>query len=578
MTFSLGILAILPLFVAPSLGEDGGPNVANLDQHDLQIALARLATEHPNLVTVVPVGESRGKRRIEALRVAAGDLVPGRPAILVVANVDGPLVWTSGLVLDHARQITARYATDATVKALLDTTTIYFVPRVDCDAAEARFATPLFEERASGPGIDDDRDGRQGEDPPSDVDGDGLVTWMRVPDPKGEWMPDPTDARACVKADHAKGQHGIWKLVREGRDSDKDGEASEDRELDTVLNCNFPQGWKEHGAESGRFATEEPGARALCDFVLSHKDIALVLTYGMLDDVSEKPKSESKAPRQSANPSDGIPDADAALYAELGRRFKDLGRGAKGEGDDRGTFQAWVQAQRGLWTVNIAPWSIPLDDAASKSEDDASKSEDAGAEKPSAKKKSADKEESDKPSPSDDAKRLRWIDAKAESARFVPWKTFAHPELGNVEIGGFAPYALLEPPAADRSEIASKNVEFLIALGGLLPRVKLVDVTARDLASGTWEVKAVLANESLLPLPSALGLRTGVVRPARVSLVMPKGAQILAGNSEELVRSLDGSGGRAEFRWLVRGAPPSALEIVVDTDQAGTAHAIPEVK
>jgi hypothetical protein len=183
MTTVTGIVSILAIALASFQDAQDTTRVRNLDQRDLQIAMSRLATEHQNLVTVIPVGESRKGRRIEALRVAAGELAPGRPAILVVANVDGPLVWTSSLALDHVRELTRRYGSDARVKSLLDSTTLYVIPRVDVDAAEARFAVPLFEETASGPGVDDDRDGRMGEDPPADVDGDGVVAWMRVPDP-----------------------------------------------------------------------------------------------------------------------------------------------------------------------------------------------------------------------------------------------------------------------------------------------------------------------------------------------------------------------------------------------------------
>ncbi|MDZ4774933.1 MAG: M14 family zinc carboxypeptidase [Planctomycetota bacterium] len=593
MTTIIGIASICALTFAPIASGQERARLRNLDQRDLQLEMTRLATEHPTLVTVIPVGESRGKRRIEALRVAGGELSVGRPALLIVANIDGPLVWTSALALDHVRELTSRYSTDARVKALLDTTTLYVIPRVDADAAEARFATPLYEETASGPGIDDDRDGRQGEDPPSDVDDDGKIAWMRVPDPLGEWMVDPLDARVSIKADRAKGQRGAFKLVREGRDGDKDGTASEDRPFDTVLNRNFPQGWIEHGANSGRFATDEPGARALCDFVLLHKDITLVLTYGALDNVVDKPKTEGKTPRLSTNPAEGIPEGDALVLAELGKRFTAVGRAVKGDGKDAGTFQAWAQAQRGLWTVNVNPWSMPLDEAAPKKDGDSTTTPKKDGESNTPAKKEGDtaptlekegdtaaprKKGDDKETPSDDSKRLRWIDAKDESARFIAWKKFAHPELGEVEIGGFAPYATVEPPDADRAEIASKNTEAVLQLAESLPRARLVDVTATDLGAGLWQIEGALANDSMLPYASALAVRTEGVRPVRVALALPNGATLLAGNKQELVRDLPGSGGRKEFRWIVRGAAPSALTVSIDSDGMGAASVIPEVK
>ncbi len=614
MTLIFAHLALLPLLTVQSAPQT--PPMPLLDQHDLGLAMTRIATEHPKLVAVIAVGESRAKRHIEALRFPANTPDPGRPAVLIVANVDGPLAWTSSLALDHARVLAERYDTDPKVKALLDTTTIYIIPRADPDAAEARFAKPLYEERASGTGVDDDRDGRQGEDPPSDVDGDGLVTWMRVPAADGEWTTDPADERALIKADHSKGQRGQWKLMREGRDSDGDNVAAEDQELDAVVNRNFPAGWEEHGHDSGRFATDEPESKALCDFVVLHQEIALVITYGTLDNVVEKPRTENKPGRQSTLPSAGVPEDDVGVYAEIGRRFKELGQGAKGDGHDGGTFQAWVQAQRGLWAIDIAPWSVPLDepdakkdvensaqskaqstepaDAKSesstepKSSGDAAKpveKPDASADgKPNAKSghgadaKSDHKGKSEDGGPSDDAKRLKWIDAHNEAARFVAWHAFKHPELGNVEIGGFAPYALVEPPEAERAEIARKDVEFVIEMCNDLARLKLVDVHATDLGSGLWKVDAVLMNDGYFPFPSALGRRSREIRPARVTFELPKDAQILMGNKQTLVRELAGSGGRKELHWMVQGAPPSAMKIALDTDQAGTMSVVPEVK
>ena len=450
------------------------------------------------------------------------------------------------------------------MKKLLDTTTLYFVPRADPDAAEGRFAAPLFEQWASGAGVDNDRDGRVGEDPPSDVNGDGVITTIRVPSPEGEWIEDPTDPRALVKADPKKGQRGKWKLWTEGRDLDRDERVAEDSELDAVVNLNFPQGWRELDPRAGRFATDEPPAHALCDFVLLHKDIALVLTYGAQDNLVEKPKTIGDGGQRTRRlPPDGTIDADGELYAEIGKRYKKLtGSKAKGENDARGSFQAWCEQQRGLWCLNIAGWTMPLDEPAPKKEGEA--------EKP--------KPEGDQPEPSDDAKRLRWIDAHNEAARFVAWKPFQHPELGAVEIGGFAPYAKIEPPESERVELEKKQYEFLLTLGELLPRVVIPECSAKALSGGLWEIKAAVENHAFLPLLSAAARRAESVRPARVTLRLPKDAQLLAGSGESLLEDLTGTNGRHEYRWLVHGAPPKALGVEVETDHAGNAQATPEVK
>ncbi|MBK7643034.1 MAG: hypothetical protein IPJ19_08275 [Planctomycetes bacterium] len=341
-----------------------------MTQQELHEALARVAAEHSELASVIAVGRSRAGREIEGLSIHAGERTSGRPAILLVADVDGPYVWTSTLALEEARALLEGYATDERAKKLLDTTTIYVIPRADPDAAEARFATPLFEQWASGAGVDNDRDGRLGEDPPADVDGDGFVTQIRVANPEGEWIEDPTDPRALVKADPKKGQRGKWKLWTEGRDLDRDEKIAEDSELDGTVNQNFPQGWRELDPRAGRFATDEPPARALCDFLLLHKDVSLVVTYGAQDNLVEKQKTIGDGRQRTKRmPPEGTIDSDGELYAEIGKRYKKITESkAKGDNDAHGSFQAWCELQRGLWTLNIAGWSMPLDEAAPKKE------------------------------------------------------------------------------------------------------------------------------------------------------------------------------------------------------------------
>jgi hypothetical protein len=108
--------------------------------------------------------------------------------------------------------------------------------------------------------------------------------------------------------------------------------------------------------------------------------------------------------------------------------------------------------------------------------------------------------------------------------------------------------------------------------------VQITECTAKALSGGLWEVKAAVENRVLLPLCSAAARRSDAVRPARVSLRLPKDAQRLAGSGESLIEDLGGTNGRREYRWLVHGASPKAIGVEVETDHAGHAQAIPEVK
>lgn len=602
--------ACLALVAAARQEETPAPPPLELRDHArLTAELHAIASAHAGLAEVLKLGTSRGGRAIEALRLAGAghESERSRPAILLVANLDGARVYASAVALQHARALSEGYDTDPKVKALLDSTTVFVVPRANPDAAEARFATPRFEQRASGPGVDDDRDGRQGEDPPADVDGDGVIGWMRVPDPDGEWREDPTDARALVKADRVKGEAGVYRLWPEGRDLDHDERVAEDAPLDARVDRNFPAGWEQHAKDAGIFPTDEPEARALCDFVLDHPELSLVVVYDDQDTlVADLKGIGDDAPRVKRIPPAGILDSDAKLLGELGKRYRKLTEStAKAEGHDEGSFPRWCYEQRGLLTLAATLWDLPLeakkaaeekgdgkagDKSEEKSEgekDGESAAEAAASEKPSeepgsgkGKKGGKDGKKDDEPKPSEDAKRLKWIDSAGpeEAWRFVPWRPFTHPELGAVEIGGLAPYARLEPPAEESGAIAARHLAWFLTLGELLPRVRVAECTREVLGEGLARVTAVIQNDSYLPLHSSSARRTDTIRPAKVRLLLPEAGKLLGGEAQELLEDLPGSGGRHELIWLVQGPEAMEIAVSVETTHAGTvtARALPK--
>jgi hypothetical protein len=114
------------------------------------------------------------------------------------------------------------------IKKLLQTTTVYIFPRLNPDSTERFFLMPRQETAVNRKPSDDDHDGLVDEDAPDDLNGDGLITSMRIQDPEGEYVLDPADPRLLIKADRAKGETGTWRLLMEGRDNDGDREFNED--------------------------------------------------------------------------------------------------------------------------------------------------------------------------------------------------------------------------------------------------------------------------------------------------------------------------------------------------------------
>ena len=367
------------------------------------------------------------------------------------------------------------------------------------------------------------------------------------------------------------------------------------------MNRNFSQDWEEHDSAAGLFPTDEPEVRGLCEFVLGRKDIQMVLVYGESHNMGGKLKKvDDDAPAKKRVPPSGLRASDAALLEELGETYRSVtGNEAASGGELAGTFQAWCYGHRGLFCLEITPWSLPLDtekpegeapeetgrpgeagdagdaEAGAATTDGAADGEPGGddpgdgpGDDPGKKRK-----DKDEPEPSDDAKRLVWIDAGGEDEewRHLGWTVYEHPELGPVEIGGFAPFGKTDPPPTERAEVAEKELEFLIAAGEKLATVGIADAKARALGGGLLEVEARVENTGFLPLLSTWGLETRSTRPALVEIRLPKGAELLAGERKQLVSDLAGSGGHRELRWLVRGANAAAIGIHVETDHAGEA-------
>jgi hypothetical protein len=340
------------------------------------------------------------------------------------------------------------------------------------------------------------------------------------------------------------------------------------------------------------------------------------------------------APSVKRVPPPGVLESDARLLNELGKRYRAAtGSAVKSDAGDAGTFARWCYEHRGLFTLSAALWDIPIEDAkkekdggkkgAGQEDDDAPKegsddpkaegdAKEGGAENDDAsapaepepkalpdeaskaddetktddaqnddsKKEDPKRAKDDAPKPSDDAKRLEWIDSAGpeESWRFLPWKPFEHPELGPVEIGGLAPFARLEPPPAEGGAIAAKHAEWFLTLGALLPRVTLAECTRETLGEGVQRVTAVIQNDGFLPLLSRSGRRAEAIRPAKVRLLLPDAGVRLGGRAQELLDDLPGSGGRKEYTWLVQGPAEMEIAVTVESTHAGSATRVAEPK
>lgn len=555
------------------------------DYDQLTSALRDLADAH-RAATLVSIGESQEGRDIWAVEIAApGPLDPGeRPALLVVGNLEADRLIGSELSLYLVEHLLT--SGDDEVAERLSEHTFYVVPRVNPDGAERMFARVKSDFRLTVSPSDADVDGRVDEDGPADLNGDGLITLMRVPEAGGPYMVDPDEPRLLRKADAGKGESGAYELYREGADDDGDGYLNEDGPGGVDLNRNFQHAYPYYTPDAGPHMVSEPESRALMDYILAHRNIAAVLTFGASDNLVGELGSRGEAPAAqplamptfpdahvadargvgmverprrfgygygffgqqgrstgddarrppSRQPATTVDGGDREYYGTIGERYREL-TGIEQVANTRtaeGAFHDFAYFQFGVPSFSTPGWGI---DAEAKGVD---------------------------------AKMLEWMDGAGVDG-FVAWTSYEHPDLGPVEIGGFRPYATTNPPADRIGELGAKHAEFALYLSSLFPRVRIVETGVTAHGGGLFEVTAEVENAGYLPTAMAQGVTARAVAPVMVQLGIDPDALVTGDAKTSFIPSLDGSGTRRSFTWMVRGRRGQEVELRVVAQKAGQA-------
>jgi len=168
---------------------------------------------------------------------------------------------------------------------------------------------------------------------------------------------------------------------------------------------------------------------------------------------------------------------------------------------------------------------------------------------------------------------LKWADEAWKGKGFVPWTPFKHPTLGEVEIGGFAPFVRINPPPSEIEKTASFHADFYIELMKKLPVLEIKEVKAEPLGADVYRITAALTNSGWFPTSTAQGRRAQTAWPIRVKLAPGDGQSLFSGRPVETVPFLEGSGGTEKLEWTVRGKKGSRLTVEAGSPKLGEVRA-----
>jgi hypothetical protein len=613
--FALAFVAITAAVQAQS--------ASYLDHGALSRELRRLVGSSSS-AKLTSLGTTLGGREIWVVEIGnpGGKPLAQRPGVLVVGNLEGDQLVGSSHALETVRYLLSN-ATSPAVKSVLDANVVYLFPRLNPDGAEVAFATIKSDRRGNARPYDDDNDGRADEDGPEDLNGDGLITVMRVKDPAGAYLIDPADPRTLKKADVTKGEAGTHKLYWEGVDSDGDGFINEDGPGGVDLNRNFQHDYPYFDADAGPHMVSERESRALMDFVLAHRNIAAILTFGQSDNLVSPPDAAGKlaAPTPLNLPS--FADASNATVFEAGmlqgqQGFRGFGFGGFGGGGGgtrlrgaqpgannnplsgrrpdttvnradieyfkavseayksatgikalpplrrpRGAFFQFGYFQFGVPSFSTPGWALPAAAAESKP---------AGA----AEAKPGGPADA-KPAATGDAAILRALEGAGVNA-FVPWTAYKHAQLGDVEIGGFRPSVTSNAPAKDLAEFGRKHGEFVVKLAAMLPRVRVASTEVKAHGGGLFTVTVDVENTGFFPSSLQHGVVSGSVQPVLVQIQVPAETIVTGAPKAMRIASLNGSNSRRRISWVIRGKSGAAVDIDVLAQKGGTDRATVTLK
>jgi hypothetical protein len=163
---------------------------------------------------------------------------------------------------------------------------------------------------------------------------------------------------------------------------------------------------------------------------------------------------------------------------------------------------------------------------------------------------------------------LHVLDA-VNPAGFVAWTAFTHPQLGAVEIGGFRPAAMVNPPSDSLAALGQRHGAFLARLAGLLPQVRIAGSEVTAHGGGVFTVSVTVENAGHFPTSLQHGLVAGAVDATTVQIQVPQDSIMTGAAKTHRINRMEGSGVREKVTWVIRGRQGAQVEIRVRAQKGG---------
>jgi len=441
--------------------------------------LRRWERRYPEIFEVFEVAKSFGGQPILQVTITNKATGPAtdKPAAFFEGGRHSGEITSSESVMWLMQHLLTSYGNDPEITHLIDTKAIYLKPQNNPDGSNLYLHTAQSNRSSVRP-IDNDGDGLFDEDPGNDLDGDGVIRQMRwkPEDGSANMVLDERDPSGRMMRQARDDEEGIWRVGREGFDDDGDGRSDEDGIGGLDLHRNYVEnwrpmpgrertgrGWTQGGA--GEYPLSEPETRAVVMFLLENPNVSVANSMDTTVPMHLRPPSTSKS-EERMYPEDlayyeyfdelGI---EITGYGRAGDVYYEYGTGGGrinpetgearrpnplfGHGPD---FGYWYYGS--IWYGDELWNGGRMDDLNGDGEEDRL-----------------------------DA--LWWNDNENQGPGTMvqDWTSAMHPELGEVEVGGFHPkfFSQNAPPFL-LEKWAKNQALFNLALAMHMPELQIDDV------------------------------------------------------------------------------------------------------
>ena len=541
---------------------------------ELKEVLEHWAEKHPNLFELRVIGQSYEGTDIYLAVITNKDtgVDTQKPAFWINANIHATELTGTAASLYLIHKLLSEYGENSRITSIVDDQVFYIVPRLNPDGAEKALASkdPLFLRSGTRAyPYEEKRDGFHVED----VNDDGRILQMRIPDPTGDWKVSDKDPRLMVKRDPDEEGGSYYRVFPEGTIQNYDGHIIKMAPplQGTDFNRNFPCYWQPEGkqAGAGEYPMSEPEVLAAVKFISHHPNIYAGIDYHTFSRAILRPFNDKS--------DDDMDTDDLWNYQTIGK----IGTRITGypcvsvyhhfryhpKEVVSGAFDDWLYTYRGILGLTIELWDLATASGVTGKNDENNFIE------------------WFRNHPIEDDYKMFDFIAEHNPDGIVDWFEFEHPQLGKVELGGWdRVFTWRNPPKQLLEAEVAPQADFVISFASLAPKIHWYKVDVTSLGEGNYHILAILENTGYLPTQAANQAKTlKTVQPIRIKLGTSEKVSLKSGQKFQEIGQLEGRSNkkstgyyanspmdnRCKIEWVVQGSAGEKLTLDAISDRAG---------